>query len=183
MAEYAGGFQSLADFLSEVTLLAEFQSEDVVEGAEPDELVTLSSVHQAKGLEWRAVFVAWLADGRFPLALSLRQPAEEEEERRLFYVAVTRARDELWLTYPLTAAPKDNERTLLKVSRFVEELPDGDGAPYDRVQIEVAAPALGAAERPRGLPSGSAEDAPCSAAVEQGEGSGGEDLGGNGFDA
>ena len=154
MAEYAGGFQTLADFLSEVTLLAEFQSEDVVEGAEPDEYLTLSSVHQAKGLEWRAVFVAWLADGRFPLALSLRQPAEEEEERRLFYVALTRARDELWLTYPLTAAPKDNERTLLKVSRFIEELPDGDGAPYDRVRLELgpAVPSLGEAA-PSALPN------------------------------
>jgi DNA helicase II / ATP-dependent DNA helicase PcrA len=86
------------------------------------------------------VFVVWLADGRFPLALSLRQPAEEEEERRLFYVAATRARDDLYLTYPLVAAPRDNERTLMKVSRFIEELPDGDRAPYDRVQIEVAPP-------------------------------------------
>lgn len=155
MAEYAAGFPSLSEFLSEVTLLAEFQSEDVVEGAEPDEYVTLSSVHQAKGLEWRAVFVAWLADGRFPLALSLRQPAEEEEERRLFYVAATRARDELWLTYPLTAAPKDDERTLLKVSRFVEELPSGDDAPYDRVQIEVApaGPSLPAGSPPASLPA------------------------------
>ena len=86
-------------------------------------------------------YVVWLADGRFPLAISLRQPAEEEE-RRLFYVAATRARDELYLTYPLTAAPRDDERTLLKISRFVEELPDGEKAPYDRVQIEVAPPAL-----------------------------------------
>jgi DNA helicase-2/ATP-dependent DNA helicase PcrA len=119
-------------------MLAEFQTEEVVEGSEPDEYVTLSSVHQAKGLEWRAVFVAWLAEGRFPLAISLRQPEEEEEERRLFYVACTRARDELYLTFPMTATPRDNERTLLRVSRFVEELPDGDAAPYDRAQIEVA---------------------------------------------
>jgi len=52
-------------------------------------------------------------------------------------VAATRARDELYLVYPLVAAPRDNERTLMKVSRFVEELPDGDKAAYDRVQIEV----------------------------------------------
>jgi DNA helicase-2/ATP-dependent DNA helicase PcrA len=140
MADFAATFDSLHEFLSEVTLLAEFQSEDVVEGSEPDEKVTLSSVHQAKGLEWRAVFVVWLADGRFPLALSLRQPAEEEEERRLFYVASTRARDDLYLTYPLIAAPRDDERTLMKISRFIEELPDGEKAPYDRMQIEVAPP-------------------------------------------
>ncbi|HCF61206.1 MAG TPA: ATP-dependent DNA helicase, partial [Myxococcales bacterium] len=112
MAEYAGGFQTVHEFLSEVTLLAEFQAEDVVEGAEPDEYVTLSSVHQSKGLEWRAIFVAWLADGRFPLAAALRHPDEEEEERRLFYVAATRARDELWLTYPMTHSSRDDERTL-----------------------------------------------------------------------
>ncbi len=137
LAEFAGQFASLEEFLSEVTLLAELNGEEVAEGADPDEYVTLSSVHQAKGLEWKAVFVAWLADGRFPLSHALKNFDEEEEERRLFYVAVTRARDELYLTYPLTSAPKDNERTIMKVSRFVEELPSGDDAPYDRIQIEV----------------------------------------------
>ena len=57
-------------------------------------------MHQAKGLEWRAVFVVWLADGRFPSAPALRIRDGEEEERRLFYVAVTRARDELYLLLP-----------------------------------------------------------------------------------
>ncbi len=160
LAELAATFQGLHEFLAEVTLLAEFQSEEVVEGAEPDEYVTLSSVHQAKGLEWRAVFVAWLADGRFPLALSLRQPNEEEEERRLFYVAVTRARDELNLTFPMTAAQRDNERTLLRVSRFIEELPPGEDAPFDRIQIEVAAlePALPPAPQVKALPAAGRDD-------------------------
>jgi DNA helicase-2/ATP-dependent DNA helicase PcrA len=159
MADFAGSFATLHDFLAEVTLLAEFESEDVVEGAEPDEKVMLSSVHQAKGLEWRAVFIIWLADGRFPLALSLRQPAEEEEERRLFYVAATRARDELSLTYPMVAAPRDNERTLLKVSRFVEELPAGELAPYDRLQLELAPADPALPVPPKALPAAPAETA------------------------
>src|SRR5215213_2837479 len=71
-------------------------SEDVVEGGDEDELLTLSSVHQAKGLEWRAVFILWAADGKFPSPRSLRDAEGEEEERRLWYVALTRARDQLY---------------------------------------------------------------------------------------
>ena len=116
----------------------------MAEGEEPDEKMVLSSVHQAKGLEWRAVFVVWLADGRFPSAQALRDPDGEEEERRLFYVACTRARDELTLCHPLVAAPRDRERVVLKASRFLEELP-GEPAVYERWQIDEApgAPALG----------------------------------------
>ena len=108
--------------------------------------MVLSSVHQAKGLEWRAVFVVWLADGRFPSAQALRDPDGEEEERRLFYVACTRARDELTLCHPLVAAPRDRERVVLKASRFVEELP-GDPAVYERWQLDdgQGLPALGPA--------------------------------------
>ena len=84
------------------------------------------------------VFVVWLADGRFPMAQALREQDEEEEERRLFYVACTRARDELTLSYPMVASPRDRDRLLLRVSRFIEELPAGDAAPYDRVTIEAA---------------------------------------------
>jgi DNA helicase-2/ATP-dependent DNA helicase PcrA len=98
-------------------------------------------VHQAKGLEWRAVFLVWLADGRFPSAQALRDRDGEEEERRLFYVACTRARDELYLCFPIVAAPRDRERVVLKASRFLEELP-GDPPLYERWQLdEPGAPA------------------------------------------
>ncbi|MBS2031634.1 MAG: ATP-dependent helicase [Deltaproteobacteria bacterium] len=140
LSEYASQYPDLEGFLAEIALLNEFAAEEAVVADEtPDEKVVLSSVHQAKGLEWRAVFVIWLADGRFPMSQALRELEEEEEERRLFYVACTRARDELWLTYPIVAAPRDRERLLLRVSRFIEELPAGDAAPYDRVQIEAVA--------------------------------------------
>lgn len=147
LAEYSLQFPDVGSFLAEVSLLSEFSAEEVVEGEESDEYLTLSSVHQAKGLEWRAVFVAWLADGRFPAAPALKDVAGEEEERRCFYVAVTRAKDELYLCYPMLAAPRDGERILMKPSRFIEELPAGEDAPYERWQLDET-PTLPAIEPP-----------------------------------
>jgi DNA helicase-2/ATP-dependent DNA helicase PcrA len=135
LASYAQSFAGLEELLSELSLLASFTAEHVTLGAEPDERLTLSSVHQAKGLEWRVVFVIWLADGRFPSAPALRGADGEEEERRLFYVACTRARDELYLTHPLVQTNVDSYRTLLPRSRFVDELGPGD-LPYERWELE-----------------------------------------------
>jgi DNA helicase-2/ATP-dependent DNA helicase PcrA len=150
LADYARGYEDGEAFLSEIALLTELTAETVAEGEEPDEKMVLSSVHQSKGLEWRAVFVVWLADGRFPSAQALRDPEGEEEERRLFYVACTRAKDELTLCHPLVAAPRDRERVVLKASRFVEELP-GDPAVYERWQLDDGSglPALGPAPEAR----------------------------------
>ncbi|HEY7725363.1 MAG TPA: ATP-dependent helicase [Anaeromyxobacteraceae bacterium] len=153
LAEYARGYEDTEAFLAEVSLLSELTAETVSEGGEADEKLVLSSVHQAKGLEWRAVLLVWLADGRFPSAQALRFRDGEEEERRLFYVACTRARDELYLCFPLVAAPRDRERVVLKASRFLEELP-GDPAPYERWQLdEEGPPRLGAGDPP---PAGTA---------------------------
>ncbi|HET6923334.1 MAG TPA: 3'-5' exonuclease, partial [Anaeromyxobacteraceae bacterium] len=129
----------------------ELTAETVSEGGEPDEKMVLSSVHQAKGLEWRAVLVVWLADGRFPSAQALRDRDGEEEERRLFYVACTRAKDELALCHPLTVSPRDRERVVLKASRFLEELP-GDPPVYDRWQLEEEGGRPALAEAPARAP-------------------------------
>jgi len=99
---FADQYSSLEDLLSELALLTSMDREQESPRAGENGSLKLSSVHQAKGLEWSAVFVIWLAEGKFP---SLRSLADangngEEEERRLFYVAVTRARDELYLAYP-----------------------------------------------------------------------------------
>ena len=95
------------------------------------------------------MFVVWLADGRFPSAQALRDRDGEEEERRLFYVACTRAKDELALCYPLVVAPRDRERIVLKASRFLEELP-GDPPLYERWQLEEEP---GALELPAATPA------------------------------
>ncbi len=113
--------------------------------------MVLSSVHQAKGLEWRAVFVVWLADGRFPSAQALKDRDGEEEERRLFYVACTRAKDELYLSYPLVVSPRDRERIVMKASRFLEELPPAEPELFERWQLDdpgVGPPTLAPAPAP-----------------------------------
>jgi DNA helicase-2/ATP-dependent DNA helicase PcrA len=119
LALFADGFPDLATFLADVTLLNDLSGEDSVGGPE-DEVLTLSSTHQAKGLEWRAVFVIWLAEGRFPST----RAEDMEEERRLFYVAVTRARDRLFLLRPELARDRYRVDVLLDPSRFLSELPD-----------------------------------------------------------
>ncbi len=149
LSEYARGWADTETFLAEIALLSELTAETVSEGETPDEKMVLSSVHQAKGLEWRAVFVVWLADGRFPSAQALKDRDGEEEERRLFYVACTRAKDELYLAYPVVSAPRDRERVVMKASRFLEELP-GEPALCERWQLEegLGAPGLDAAPSP-----------------------------------
>ncbi len=104
---YAEQYETLEDFLTKLSLETNVDQSPVGarESRNEDEVI-LSSVHQAKGLEWKAVFVIWLADGMFPnrRVMESEDFAVDafEEERRLFYVAVTRACDQLYLTYPMT---------------------------------------------------------------------------------
>ncbi len=131
LARYSARFNSTEEFLGELALVATerygapqpITGEDVVMGGEEDELLTLTSVHQAKGLEWRAVFIIWAADGKFPSPRSLRDAEGEEEERRLWYVALTRAAEQLYLTYPLMVTDYNRQTVLQKPSRFVTEVP------------------------------------------------------------
>ena len=124
LGSYAVQYKDLEELLSNLALVAGIEAETVVEGeARDSEACVLTTVHQAKGLEWKVVFVVWLADGRFPSHLSFTKDEEMEEERRLFYVAVTRAKDELFLTYPIIYSGYDGE-VLMKVSRYLEELPE-----------------------------------------------------------
>jgi len=124
LQNYARQYEKTAEFLDQLALVSSLETEGEL-GArdEDDERVNLSSVHQAKGLEWRAVFVIWMADGMFPSSRSLESAAAIEEERRLFYVAVTRARDELYLTYPLMKLNAGYGEMFQRPSRFLGEVP------------------------------------------------------------
>ena len=100
-----------------------FRSENKTSSREQEnEGVILSSIHQAKGLEWRVVFVAWLTEGMFPSGRSLENKEALEEERRLFYVAVTRCKEELYLTYPQLRLNAGYGEAFQRPSRFIAEL-------------------------------------------------------------
>jgi DNA helicase II / ATP-dependent DNA helicase PcrA len=123
LENFARTFQDPVEFLSQLSLMATGSTETI--GAEEDdaEKVTLSTVHQAKGLEWRAVFIIWMTDGMFPSGRSLESLEAIEEERRLFYVALTRAKDELYLTYPCCWPTGSLEQRIQRPSRFLKEVP------------------------------------------------------------
>ncbi len=123
-AQFAQTYDSLPAFLEEVTLFNELSGEDVVAGEPDDDRVVLSSIHQAKGLEWSRVIVMGLSEGRFPNYRSIATDEGLEEERRLFYVAVTRAKNEVALVYPMLARDRYGVDVILEPSRFLTELPD-----------------------------------------------------------
>ena len=139
LANFASRFSSLEDFLSELALLTGITEESRPERSTEDSVV-LSSIHQAKGLEWMAVFMVWCSEGMMPLARALKEPGGAEEERRLFYVAVTRAKDELYICYPLTDYARGMGHLPVSPSRFIMELspysaPAKD-RPYDQWRID-----------------------------------------------
>ena len=135
LAVFAKPYRDLNGLLSELILLGELYGQDVVAGPTADrERIILSSVHQAKGLEWRVVFVIRMCEGAFPATIALREPDGEEEERRIFYVATTRAKDELYLVHPLMDyGVRGSGGTLLQPSRFLQEIPF---TLYEQAEVE-----------------------------------------------
>jgi DNA helicase-2/ATP-dependent DNA helicase PcrA len=123
LESFARTFQDPIEFLSQLSLLATGDTERVGPDDEDNERVTLSTIHQAKGLEWRAVILVWMTEGMFPSSRSLAIPESLEEERRLFYVAVTRAKDELYLIYPFRSPLGSGNEQLQRPSRFLQEIP------------------------------------------------------------
>ncbi len=130
MSLFALRYDSPETFLSDLALqgVADARDEDSALSAGK---VVLSTVHQAKGLEWEAVFLIGMNEGRFPSAKSLRGDGEEEE-RRLFYVAATRAKETLYLCYQLSSEDWQG-LGFLRPSRFLRELPRGC---FDEITVE-----------------------------------------------
>jgi DNA helicase-2/ATP-dependent DNA helicase PcrA len=123
LAAFARQFKDVHEFLSQLALISNIDAEPALDQTADNEAVNLSSVHQAKGLEYHAVFVIWLTDGMFPSTRSLESRDAIEEERRLFYVAITRARDELYLTYPHMRLNAGYGDMFQRPSRFLKEIP------------------------------------------------------------
>jgi DNA helicase-2/ATP-dependent DNA helicase PcrA len=124
LAVFARQFKDVHEFLSQLALITNVDAEATPAQGADKEAVNLSTVHQAKGLEFHAVFVIWLTDGMFPSSRSLNTGDALEEERRLFYVAVTRARDELYLTYPQMRLSGGYGDVFQRPSRFLQEIPN-----------------------------------------------------------
>jgi DNA helicase-2/ATP-dependent DNA helicase PcrA len=124
LAAFARQFKDVHEFLSQLALISNVDAEAAPVQTNEKEAVNLSSVHQAKGLEFHTVFVIWLTDGMFPSSRSLDTRDALEEERRLFYVAITRARDELYLTYPHMRLSGGYGDVLQRPSRFLQEIPN-----------------------------------------------------------
>jgi DNA helicase-2/ATP-dependent DNA helicase PcrA len=120
---FADKYASTEDFINQLALLTNMAEEgDADIELKADNRVVLSTIHQAKGLEWSAVFMIWCAEGRLPLQRALNDPDGEAEERRLFYVATTRAKDQLYLCYPVFDYSRGMGSLPLSPSRFIREL-------------------------------------------------------------
>jgi DNA helicase-2/ATP-dependent DNA helicase PcrA len=119
----AGGYPSRAAFLSALALEPPQATQDFGFGAgSEDDVLILSTAHSAKGREWDAVFVIWAVDGWFPSARSLGSEEQIEEERRLMYVAMTRPRNHLFVTYPLNVydTRRGADYSMDQLSRFID---------------------------------------------------------------
>ena len=123
LIDFTTRFESGEDFLSEMSLLTNLDAETDMPVQGQENGIKLSTVHQAKGLEWNIVFILWAVDGMFPSSRSLNEGAGDGEERRLFYVATTRAKDELFLMLPEVRRTRDGGVMFCEPSRFVKEIP------------------------------------------------------------
>ena len=134
---FSSRFDTLTGFLAEVGLAGSFAGAHFTgphEMGDPEEgAVTLSTIHQAKGLEWTAVFIIHVQDDVLPHRMTRDDAEQEDEERRLLYVAVTRAKEILFMSYPQVVQTRDFQRLIQRPSRFLEGLP---GECYDLATLE-----------------------------------------------
>ena len=149
LANFAAQYKTVEAFLADVALAGEFSGETVVTGPDEQEFVILSTIHQAKGLEWPVVFIPWLADGRFPTDLAMNTQEDLEEERRVFHVAVTRAKDEVYLVVPQMYPNRSRSLVMMKPSRFLTELSQDLTEP---MRLEEGLPHLISGQPPKALP-------------------------------
>jgi DNA helicase-2/ATP-dependent DNA helicase PcrA len=121
--QIAARYNELSPLLTDLALEPPNESvADVDSPGKQEEFLTLSTIHSAKGLEWNSVFIIYALDGRFPTMRSVDDTDELEEERRLMYVACTRAKERLMITYPVNIYDRETGLVLSKPSRFLDGL-------------------------------------------------------------
>ncbi len=123
LAKLASLYPTTKRFLAEISSYEEFKGETIVGGKDNDEILVLSTIHQAKGLEWEVVFLIGVVDGEFPHPKAYQEKSFLEEERRLFYVATTRAKNQLYITYPQRRYTFRDGIIISRASMFLYELP------------------------------------------------------------
>ncbi len=133
LVNFAHQYKSMNVFLQDISLRESFKGETIRENREDEEYIVLSTIHQAKGLEWNSVFLIGLCEGQFPHSKSLDDPRQIEEERRLFYVAATRAKNDLYLIHPITRYDYQMGTVISRKSVFLQEL---DQSVYEKWEIE-----------------------------------------------
>lgn len=121
LADLTSGYKSLNRFLNDMAL--EPPDEEKNNGCAREDALVLSTIHSAKGLEWHTVILIWAAEGRIPSPMAMGSPEDLEEERRLLYVAATRAKHNLVVVAPHMALDRQKGQVPVKLSRFVEEIP------------------------------------------------------------
>jgi DNA helicase-2/ATP-dependent DNA helicase PcrA len=114
-------YRSLERLLTDMALEPPTDSVDDALAVDPDEgPLVLSTIHSAKGLEWHSVFIIWALEGRFPSYYNINTAEELEEERRLLYVAATRAKQNLFISYPIKIFDRGMGTVLSRPSQFIE---------------------------------------------------------------
>jgi len=121
LADLTVRYRSLNRFLNDMAL--EPPDQDRTGSDQRSTSLVLSTIHSAKGLEWHTVILIWAAEGRIPSPMALDSPDELEEERRLLYVAATRAKHNLVILSPRTMMDRTRGISQVRASRFVEEIP------------------------------------------------------------
>ncbi|MBQ4646418.1 MAG: ATP-dependent helicase [Candidatus Gastranaerophilales bacterium] len=125
-------YKKLDNFLSDLALEPpEASVEGMYKNNVKDDCLTISTIHSAKGLEWDSVFIIGAVDGRFPSAYSFNSIDEMEEELRLMYVATTRAKSRLFISYPVDMYDYATQMVLTKPSRFLDNLDEELLEPWD----------------------------------------------------
>ena len=123
LAKMAHTFSTIRRFILDLSSYENFKGETVLSHQDKDQILILSTIHQAKGLEWEAVFIIGFSDYEFPHPKALNSTQQLEEERRLFYVATTRAKSIFYITYPQNKYTFKNGLIISRPSMFLDELP------------------------------------------------------------
>lgn len=133
LGKMAKQYPTIKRFLTEMSSYEAFKGENITNTESNQELVVLSTIHQAKGLEWDVVFIIGVTDSDFPNAKSIGTLEEFEEERRLLYVSATRAKSTLFITYPEIKYTGKNNFITCQPSPFIKELPKNC---YNEITVE-----------------------------------------------